>query len=76
MPRSPWLASLGCTKYAGVPVEESVAATFSPTWPLLPIPVTITRPRQARKDWTASAKLPISSLASAAFSAFKPSVSS
>ena len=26
MPRSPWLASLGCTKKAGVPVEAKVAA--------------------------------------------------
>ena len=28
MPRSPWLASLGCTKNAGVPVEAKVAASF------------------------------------------------
>ena len=31
MPRSPWLASLGCTKNAGVPVEAKVAASFWPT---------------------------------------------
>ena len=47
MPRSPWLASLGCTKKAGVPVEAKVAAIFWPTWPLLPMPVTITRPLAA-----------------------------
>ena len=48
MPRSPWLASPGWTKNAGVPVEASVAATLRPTWPLLPMPITTTRPRQAR----------------------------
>jgi hypothetical protein len=31
MPRSPWLASAGWTKKAGVPVEASVAATLRPT---------------------------------------------
>ena len=44
MPRSPWLASLGCTKKAGVPVEAKVAASFWPMCPLLPMPVTMTRP--------------------------------
>ena len=44
MPRSPWQASVGCTKKAGVPVEANVAAIFWPTWPLLPMPVTMTRP--------------------------------
>jgi len=39
MPRSPWLASAGWTKKAGVPVEASVAASFEPIWPLLPTPV-------------------------------------
>ncbi|MNT35431.1 hypothetical protein D3C72_1714590 [compost metagenome] len=44
MPKSPWLASAGCTKKAGVPVEARVAAIFRPMWPLLPIPITTTRP--------------------------------
>ena len=44
MPRSPWLASAGCTNSAGVPVEASVAAILRPTWPLLPMPITTTRP--------------------------------
>ena len=47
MPRSPWLASAGWTNIAGVPVEASVAAILRPTWPLLPMPMTTTRPRQA-----------------------------
>jgi hypothetical protein len=38
------LASAGWTKKAGVPVDASVAAIFEPIWPLLPTPVTITRP--------------------------------
>ena len=44
MPRSPWLASPGCTKKAGVPVEARVAAILRATWPDLPMPVTMTRP--------------------------------
>ena len=48
MPRSPWLASLGCTKNAGVPVDDNVAAIVWLTWPDLPMPVTITRPRTLR----------------------------
>ena len=47
MPKSPWLASAGCTNMAGVPVDASVAAILRPTWPLLPIPITTTRPRVA-----------------------------
>src|SRR5258707_2934253 len=47
MPRSPWLASAGWTNCAGVPVEASVAAILRATWPLLPMPVTISRPRTA-----------------------------
>ena len=50
MPRSPWAASLGCTKKAGVPVEANVAATFWPMWPLLPMPETMTRPRAAMQQ--------------------------
>ena len=56
MPRSPWLASLGCTKKAGVPVEAKVAAILRPTWPDLPMPVTITRPRAPRIRSTAAMK--------------------
>ena len=56
MPRSPWLASLGCTKNAGVPVEARVAATLRPTWPDLPMPVTITRPAQPCISSTAMMK--------------------
>src|SRR3954466_3128385 len=44
MPRPPWLASAGCMKKAGVPVEASVEAILLPTWPDLPMPVTTTRP--------------------------------
>ena len=57
MPRSPWLASAGCTNIAGVPVEASVAAILRPTWPLLPMPITTTRPRTSRILRTASTKL-------------------
>ena len=46
MPRSPWTASTGCRYRAGVPVELSVAAIFLAMIPLLPMPVTTTRPRQ------------------------------
>ena len=44
MPRSPWLASAGCTKYAGVPVLASVEAILRAMWPDLPMPLTTTRP--------------------------------
>ena len=56
MPRSPWLASPGCRKNAGVPVLASVAAILCATWPDLPMPVTTTRPRQARQRRQAAAK--------------------
>ena len=56
MPRSPWIASAGWMNRAGVPVEDRVAATFFITWPLLPMPVQTTRPRQSRIRRTASAK--------------------
>ena len=42
---------------AGVPVDESVAAIFCPTWPLLPMPVTTTRPWQPSISSTALSKL-------------------
>src|SRR5260370_11178113 len=46
-PRSPCMASAGCRKSAGVPVELRVAAILRPMMPLLPMPVTTTRPLQA-----------------------------
>ncbi len=54
MPRSPWLASPGWTKCAGVPVDARVAAILRPTWPDFPMPVTITRPRASRIRSTAA----------------------
>jgi hypothetical protein len=56
MPRSPWLASAGCTKNAGVPVLANVAASLRATWPDLPMPETTTRPRQPRMKSIASTK--------------------
>ena len=38
MPRSPWLASAGWTKCAGVPVLARVAAILRAMWPDLPMP--------------------------------------
>ena len=58
MPRSPWLASAGCTKKAGVPVDAKVAAILRPTWPLLPMPMTTTRPRAKSTACTACANTP------------------
>ena len=55
MPRSPWLASPGWTKNAGVPVLASVEAILPPTWPDLPMPITTTRPRQFRSISQAAA---------------------
>ena len=54
MPRSPWLASPGCTNMAGVPVDARVAAILRPMWPLLPMPITTTRPLQRKMACTAS----------------------
>ncbi|MNK99578.1 hypothetical protein D3C87_1199820 [compost metagenome] len=65
MPRSPWLASAGCTKNDGVPVEASVAATLRPMWPDLPMPDTTTRPVQPRIIWTALVNAGVSRSASA-----------
>ena len=56
MPRSPWLASAGCRKNAGVPVLASVAAILRATWPDLPMPVTTTRPWQSRHTAHAATK--------------------
>jgi len=57
MPRSPWLASPGWTKKAGVPVLASVAAILPPMWPDLPMPSTTTRPSHASMCRQARAKL-------------------
>src|SRR4051812_41686696 len=47
------MASAGCRKKAGVPMLDSVAAILRQMMPDLPMPVTITRPRQSRRSWTA-----------------------
>ena len=39
MPRSPWTASAGWRKWAGVPVERRVAAILWAMMPDLPMPV-------------------------------------
>ena len=44
------------TNMAGVPVDASVAATLRPMWPLLPMPITTTRPRHCTSNCTAAAK--------------------
>lgn len=44
MPMSPWQASAGCIKKAGLPVLAKVAAIFLPIWPDLPMPMTIIFP--------------------------------
>src|SRR5882762_336255 len=56
MPRSPCTASTGCMNRAGVPIELRVAAILRAMMPLLPMPVTTTRPRQASINWTALSK--------------------
>ena len=58
MPRSPWLASAAWTNCAGLPVEARVAAILRATWPLLPIPVTISRPRAAAHKSSARPNAP------------------
>ncbi len=57
IPKSPCNASAGCRKNDGVPVLESVAEILRPIRPDLPIPVTATRPLQARSTSTAFAKV-------------------
>src|SRR5438067_1228950 len=56
-PRSPCVASAGCRKNAGVPVLVSVAAILRQMIPDLPMPVTMTRPRQLRSRSTAASNL-------------------
>ena len=75
MPISPWLASAGCTKNAGVPVEANVAASLRPIWPDLPMPVTTTRPFRLRIAEIAATKLrarPLDASAISASSAIMP----
>ena len=55
-PRSPWTASAGCRKNAGVPVLARVAAILRLMIPDLPMPVTMTRPAQASSRRTAASK--------------------
>ena len=49
------MASAACMKMAGVPVEFKVATTFEAIMALLPIPVIITLPFEARIQETAAA---------------------
>src|SRR6056297_1505861 len=74
MPRSPWLASAGCTKADGVPVEASVELILRAIWPDLPIPPRMTRPCVERIASTAASKS--SGGASAVRSTASPSIRS
>jgi len=58
-----------------VPVEASVAATLRPTWPDLPMPVTITRPLTPRMRSIAAVNERPSPLSIAALSALMPPAS-
>src|SRR4051794_10326082 len=51
------MASAGCRKNAAVPVLVSVAAIFRQMRPDLPMPVTMTRPRQPSRRATARSKV-------------------
>jgi hypothetical protein len=57
VPRSPWLASVGWTNMAGVPVDARVAAILRAIWPLLPTPDRMTRPVALRSTSMAATKL-------------------
>ena len=48
MPRSPWVASAGWTKWAGVPVDAMVEAIFCEIKPDFPNPDTIRRPAHSK----------------------------
>ncbi len=69
-PKSPCTASAGCRKWARVPVEESVAASFCPISPAFPMPQTITLPEQFSSKSTA-AQNPASSFRETSTSAFR-----
>ena len=75
MPRSPWLASAGWRKKAGCPVEDSVEAILRAIWPLLPMPVTATRPVAWRMIATLLPKAADSRVANDACRALRPSIS-
>ena len=62
MPRSPWLASPGCTKYAGVPVLDMVEAILRAMWPDLPMPLTMTALRSDRMRSSALQKIVVDAL--------------
>src|SRR5512139_3676431 len=55
-PKSPCTASAACRKVAGVPVLARVAAILRQMRPDLPMPVTMTLPRQAAIRSTARSK--------------------
>ena len=76
MPRSPWLASPGWTNCAGVPVEARVEAILCPTWPLLPMPVTITRPWSCARAIASTASAKAKSIVRASAASPAHSVSS
>ena len=57
IPKSPWLASPGWTKKAGVPVLARVAAILPPIWPDFPMPVTTILPGQSCINRQAATKL-------------------
>ena len=57
IPKSPWIASLGWIKKAGVPVLANVAAILSAMCPDLPKPITIILPLQLMQSSQASVKL-------------------
>ena len=57
IPKSPWLASPGCMKKAGVPVLDKVDEIFRAIWPDFPIPLSTTLPLQPTMALTASTKL-------------------
>lgn len=50
------MASAGCKKNEGVPVDEKVEEIFLPTIPDLPIPVITTLPLQFKIKFTAFSK--------------------
>ena len=56
LPRSPWVASAGCRKWLGVPVEARVALNFLAMCPDLPRPETMTLPVQSVMVSTACVK--------------------
>lgn len=66
MPKSPWIASAACINTAGVPVEFIVATIFSAIIALLPMPVIIRRPEEAKTALAALANDSSTSVSSVA----------